>query len=183
MAKIALEAALSFHESRSDTYLAQKTFALSNNATVKTDYFNFMQRMLIIERDQQLSITTEVDLLQEYIRLYQLVWGEQLFIRMETKIDVQKQLPALLLFPLITNAIQQGYNSMEKYPIKVKVFAFEQALSLEISNRVNHYIHSQEQTRTMDHYKQRLLHLFPDRHTLMCNSNSQTFKATLRLLW
>ena len=70
---------------------------------------------------------------------------------------------------------------MQKFPIKIRISASEGSILLEVSNRVNHYVERQGEDELVICYRQRLQQLFPDRHELFVNSNSQTFKATLFL--
>ena len=183
LAKIGLESELCFEHTRMDIALGKGIADNQHNDLLKLEYTDLLLRMTQLKKDQWLTIGKELDLLRQYIALWGKVSIGTLFIRVETFVDVERELPALILFPLVANAIQQGYNSMENYPVKVKVKANEYMLNMEISNRVNHHILSQEATVLIDRYKQRLLELLPDKHTLFFNSNSNTFKAILQIRW
>ncbi|WDF70358.1 hypothetical protein PQ465_08260 [Sphingobacterium oryzagri] len=182
MVKTELEASLCFHESRVDSLLARLVEERDDDA-LRARFSSYLLAAVQLQESQEVSVQTEVGLLETYIQLYQAVRGDQLFVQIDCQLEVDKLLPAFMLFPLITNALQQGYNSMDKFPLKIKIRAFEHALHMEVSNHVNHHIASQAQTPLIDHYKNRLITLFPERHHLLLNSNSHTFKATLQLVW
>ncbi|TYP96655.1 hypothetical protein BC792_105146 [Sphingobacterium allocomposti] len=183
MAKAGLEAELSFLEARMDTHLAKRVLEGGDSPDILTKYTAFLKEMLALDMHTVISIGKELDLLAAYLDLYQGSEKQDLFIRFDPAVDCTKMVPPLVIFPLVGNALQYGYNSMERYPLKIKVRAFEKMLTVEVSNRINHYVASQGETLIIHRYRNRLLSLFPDRHTLFSNSNSNTFKATLQIRW
>lgn len=182
LVRMDLESRLCFHESRVDSYLATQ-IAKKNDAELHALFLSYLQEVVLFAEDSELTVQGELDLLERYISLYQHLLGESLFVRLDFKNETEKSIPAFLLFPLIANALQQGYNSMAKFPLKIKIRAYERALQMEVTNHVNHHIVSQEQIALMDYYKNRLIVLYPDRHSLLFNSNSHTFKANLHIQW
>lgn len=182
LVKMELEAKLCFHESRVDSYLARRIFE-QGDTELTQDFVNYMQAVLQLTEDNETPVQQELNLLERYMQLYQRLLGDQLSFRLDVKCEADIALPPLILFPLISNALQQGYNSIERFPLKIKVRVFAHMLQMEVSNHVNHHIASQEQTLLIDYYKNRLLCLFPDRHHLLFNSNSHTFKANLQIAW
>src|SRR5690606_5435224 len=171
LAKIGLEAELCFEQTRVDIALIQKIRESPRKNELTSDYMNFFFHLASLRKDHSIDYTEELSLLKDYLRLWEQSSTEPVFIRYEELDELvsAKKIPPLILLPLIANALQWGYNSMEKYPVKIKVKAFEQLLSMEISNRVNHHIASQEGTMAIDRYKQRLLEVFSDRFTLLFN--------------
>lgn len=128
------------------------------------------------------DVTTEIKLFQEYIELIKKIKGNGFYMNLDVKnLETTCQIAPLILFPLVQNAVKNAYSSLEKYPIKVKVTGSETGIVLEVSNRVNHYVKNQGGDDIIRLYKQRLLMCYPDKHELLINSNSNTFKATLFL--
>ncbi|KGE13235.1 hypothetical protein [Sphingobacterium deserti] len=182
LVRIGLEAKLCFHESRLDSRLAN-AISLRQDALLQQDFAHYLQRVSLVKEDCYWLASQEIALLQEYISFYERILGDQLFFKFDVKAEADKDIPAFLLFPLVANALQEGYNAMEKFPLKIKIRVFDAALQLDVINHVNHHIVSQEHTSLIDLFKSRLLVSYADAPTLIFNSNSHTFKANLHLPW
>ncbi|MGJ1263414.1 histidine kinase [Sphingobacterium spiritivorum] len=129
---------------------------------------------------QPVSVIDEIDCLNEYCLVYQHIKSEELYINFKSDYtDTAALIYPFVLMPLVQNAIHNGYTSMEKYPVKIKVSGSARLLIMEVSNRVNHRIADQQGTDSIRLFRERLQFLYPDRHDLLFNSNSNTFKATL----
>ena len=183
LAKIDLEAALSFQDMRVDTVLAKHILEGTVGEAMRQDYFCFLGKMAVLEETVPLTIAEELQLLTHYLKLCEKCDGSPIFVRSDIRMETDKSIAPLLTFPLVANALRYGYNSMVIYPLKVKIRALENMLLIEVSNRVNHHMASQENTSIISRYKNRLLSVYPNRHTLLFNSNSNTFKAYLQLHW
>ncbi|NQD72601.1 hypothetical protein HP439_17895 [Sphingobacterium shayense] len=169
---------LSFHESRSDEYLVDLMTPENRGFDLFTDYFLDAARV----RSGALTLfSKEASLLERYIECYKFALGKELNVRFNVQQEADWELPAFILFPLVQNGLQHGYNSMEDYPLKITLKIFPSSLMLEVSNRVNHYINSQQTGQRIENYKARLSACYPDRHFLLFNSNSRTFKSTLTI--
>ncbi|SMG14195.1 LytS family sensor histidine kinase [Sphingobacterium psychroaquaticum] len=174
-------AALSFKCCQVEDNLMRLFFACDSRSTANdTELLQYMQQVSLLHRDEKHAVQDEVSLLKVYLRLIQHVADEEVYIEFEELIDNKGlEVPALLLFPLVINAIQYGYNRMAERPVKIKVKTLGESLQLEVSNRANHRLTSQEHTETIDLLKARLTYFYPQGYSLICNSNSATFKATL----
>ncbi|TDS11810.1 hypothetical protein [Sphingobacterium paludis] len=182
LVRIDLEAKLCFHESRLDSHLASAIFQ-QDDAQLKQDFAQYLARVSLVEEDQYWSASQEIALLQEYSTFYKRILGDKLFLKFDVKMEADKEIPVFFLFPLVLHALKEGYNSMEKFPLKIKVRTFATALQLEVINHVNPHITSQERMPLIDHFKSRVFTSYADRPTLLFNSNSHTFKANLHLPW
>jgi len=180
LVRIDLEARLCFHESRLDSRLAN-AISLQKDTLLKQDFAHYLQCVSLVMEGRYWAASQEISLLQEYISFHKRTLKEQLFFKLDVKAEADKDIPAFLLFPLVANALEMGYNSMENFPLKIKIRVFDAALQLEVTNRVNHHIVSQEHTARIDFFKSRLLVSYADVPTLIFNSNSHTFKANLHL--
>ncbi|MCY4781235.1 hypothetical protein ORI89_16365 [Sphingobacterium sp. UT-1RO-CII-1] len=180
--KRVLEAELSFLTSKFDEYLAQRLFEKDRNDLLQKAYIKFLKQMSVLDAHTIWPISNELQLLESYIDLYKSTLDEAVHVKLTLHSETDEKIPALLLFPLIANAIHMGYNSIEESPLKVKITAFDKVLTMELSNRVNHYIQSQEDTISVQRFKQRVKLMFDeDDYTLFFNSNSRTFKTFLQL--
>ncbi|MFD2965851.1 LytS family sensor histidine kinase [Sphingobacterium bambusae] len=178
--KIELEAKLSFHESRIDSHLANMV-SERLDAAEQQSFLCYLRDVAAISEGQHVAASQELGLLQRYIAFYQQVMGDALFLRFDCQAESDRLLPAFVLFPLIHNALVHGYNSMEKFPLKIKIRIFEKALQVDVTNHVNHHIASQEDNSLIDRFKSRLVSLFGEQHQLLFNSNSHTFKSNLHI--
>lgn len=147
-----------------------------------TEYLLFLSNELIIKEKETRSIDAEFDSIRRYLDAYIRSSEQQIYYKDDyTCDDPSQELPAFILFPLIQNALYWGYNNYEKHPIRIRLRLSEGFLRLEVSNRVNHYIANQQDTVLIDCYKARLELLFGNRYTLIMNSNTNNFKATLMI--
>lgn len=131
----------------------------------------------------KIAVHEELNLISQYIECYKTLKGQEFYIKLQHNIEVSNdfEIYPFILVTLVQNAIIHGYTTMEKYPIRIKINEIGKTLKIEVSNRVNHYIANQEDTELINNFKARLALLYPDSHSLIINSNSNLFKATLLL--
>ena len=180
--KLEKVAALSFKNSQYDDLIQRLYFASQHSTEVQNFFYQYQQKSTLLEESSYIPINEELELLRLYIRLNELLQAEHFYIQYQENVEPSSiYVPPLILFPLIQNAIQNGYNNMEKYPIKIRLKVYAHVVHVEVSNRVNHHLPNQEITGLIDDHKSRLDFHFKDRHSLLFNSNSNTFKASLHL--
>ena len=136
-----------------------------------------------VNPDIKYALEQEVDLIKKYISCYKLLQPEEVYVNLNVSQEETSsiQLYPFTLLPLIQNALQFGYNTMEKFPVRIKIKVIHNSLKVEISNRVNHHLANQEKTSVIDNLKSRLNLLYPNGYNLIINSNSMLFKVTLLL--
>ncbi|MCL7987223.1 histidine kinase [Sphingobacterium sp. lm-10] len=178
LVRMELQARLSFQYSQTDASLLLKYAQADRLAELA----GFQKDMLSATMGNPWPVALELQLLQRYVDHIQAIEGEDFYLQFNTKgSDNVDAIEPLILFPLIQNAVKNGYASMAKFPIKIRLSASEGGILLEVSNRVNHYVENQGEDELITFYRDRLQLTSPDRHELFVNSNSQTFKATLFL--
>lgn len=148
-------------------------------------FFGYFERCVRVEVDQVTVLSSEVEILQQYLELFKLAKSDSIFYKLNIKCETEEVKTGIVwpfvLFPLVQNALYYGYNTMEKYPLKINIKITSSTLKLEVSNRVNHYVENQEVNDIVRLYKARLDTLYQGRYDLIFNSNSNLFKATLFL--
>ena len=148
-------------------------------------FFGYFERCVRVEVDQVTVLSSEVEILQQYLELFKLAKSDSIFYKLNIKYETEEAKTGIVwpfvLFPLVQNALYYGYNTMEKYPLKINIKITSSTLKLEVSNRVNHYVENQEVNDIVRLYKARLDTLYQGRYDLIFNSNSNLFKATLFL--
>lgn len=178
--KITDQAILSFERSRFDTEL----FLIYTNRDLSNEkYLEYVKRSLAISKADKIRLGTEVDNLLSYISFFKETRVTSFFYKVETKglENAVAMIPSFLLVPLIKNAFYYGYNTMNNYPVRIRIYLSNYTLKLEVSNRVNHHLENQEGNDEIRWFKARLQQQYPDGYTLLFNSNSNLFKATLIL--
>lgn len=174
--RIGVESALSFRRSMFD----ERLVSACDHVKVLDKMNEFLFLSAAREEFKMILLKEEVSLLYDYIELVQEAFD--IVIQVTENIeDEDLMLQPFILFPLIQNAVHYGYNTMDRYPLKMKLTVLGGTCQLEVSNRVNHYLDNQGGTSLIELFKQRLLHLYPESHSLILNSNSNTFKVTLVL--
>lgn len=178
--KISDQATLSFEKSRFDSTLF---LALANQYPEEENYKLFVENSLNLSMNIPIDLATEVAILTNYALFSKVARKDTFFYTLETKglADQQLKIFPFLLMPLVKNAFYYGYNTMDKYPVRIRLHIRDNTLQLEVSNRVNHYIGSQAENPELRWYKSRLHEHFPQGFNLLFNSNSNLFKATLIL--
>lgn len=177
--RLHLEAEGSVHRVIYDKYLLQTALQQDGLGVVE----KYLGQALAIDYTKIYDLNEEMLLLQDYIASYKALFPQDFYI----KFDIQKKdaqeikIYPFILFPLVQNAIVHGYNSMEKYPIRIRIQVIGGEIKLEVSNRVNHYLTNQGENEIINYYKSRLGLLYSNDHDLIINSNSNIFKSTLIL--
>lgn len=180
--KIGDQISYSFEKSRFDfklfsSFLTQEVFLPS--------YLSFVKQCLELKEDDLISLSTEIGIMKDYLKITKEQNQDNFFYSIAIKgleDDINDvKIPSFILFPLLQNAIHNGYNSMEKYPMRIRIQCSSSLVKFEVSNRVNHYLDNQEINNEIRWFKSRLQHYYADRYSLIFNSNSSLFKATLML--
>lgn len=177
--KLELKAQLSLENSVFDKNL----FSLAIKHERSNLISSYLEKVLKINTQQLVILPEEIAVMEMYIHMYKILRFEDLYITYSFEnLELSDTLiSAFILMPLLQNAIINGYNSMEKYPIRVKLRQVGDILKYEVSNRVNHHILSQADNAIIYNYKARLSLLYPNNHELLISSNSNVFKATLTI--
>ena len=174
---------LSFNNCQFDKSLFISTIEYGN---MSADYQDYLSLMLHLSLQKDINLNNEITNLCSYLQFFKIVNYDSFFYKIEIRgMDSDNDCPQvspLILFPLVKNALYGGYNTMEKFPVRIRIHLIGKTLKLEVSNRVNHYVENQELNQDLRWFKTRLEAQYADRYTLLFNSNTSIFKATLILL-
>lgn len=181
--KISDQAKFSFEGCRLDKQLL--TLAMGRGL-VDDDYQAYLKAVLPLSATEAIAVNTEVTHLLEFVKQYKSLLGDSFFYKIDVDVRSLEEgkgmgIYPFVLFPLVRNALYLGYNTVEKYPVRIRVKLIGEKLKLEVSNRVNHHLENQESNADLRWFKSRLEVYYADKYTLLFNSNSNLFKATLLL--
>jgi LytS/YehU family sensor histidine kinase len=178
---LALANRLSFGNSQCDRFLMDRSIEMGSSAY--DNYRVFQKEMLLLEHDRKRTIAEELELLTRYFELVNSLMPGGFLLKWDNRFQSAGEvlIPPLILFPLIQHAVSNGYNRLLTHPIRVRLSGSARLMLLEVSHRMNHYLDGQFNTILVEDFQQRLEFLFPGRHSLLLNSNSNTSKATLTI--
>lgn len=180
---LALANRLSFENSQIDRFLMQCILHHQQETVSVQAYFIFQQKLMLREIGKLDTIAAEVGFLMEYLRLIDRLHPEGLTIKwdntFQSEIDVM--IPSFILFPLIQHAVANGYNHMDSHPIRIRLSGSTKIMTLAVSYRMNHYVKDQFKSSLIQDFQDRLAYLFPERHSLLLNSNSITCRAVVTI--
>lgn len=142
---------------------------------------NYLRNVSEIDADQKIEVLEEINNMEYLIEAYQSLVKENLFIKFQNNIsdNISFLIQPFILFPIVQNALRYGYNTLEKYPLRIKIHLVNNTLKLEVSNRVNHNLENQAQNSIIENLKARLEIYYKQKYNLLINSNTNIFKVTL----
>ena len=177
------EAELSFLHAKSDTYLSKLILnSTKSNISAVEEQGKFLQKLSGFNFEDRWPFGSEISSLNEYIKLFSKVMPDNIYHKIEFDVDNHEtEIPVLILFPMVQNGLVNGYNTMENYPLKVKLKAKDNHIVYEVSNRVNHHLTNQADNKFISEFENRLQYHFGEDFNLIINSNSNLFKVTLLL--
>ncbi len=180
-APLALADRLSFRNSQLDSFLIDHL--IQSNKIDPADFFAFQEQLLKLHVDRLESMQVELSLLNQYLQLAERFLPAGFTVKWENKLQAQEEmmLPPLILFPVVQHAVENGYNTMASHPVRIRLSGSSKLIMLEVSYRVNHYLESQFSSTLIRDFRQRLDYLFPEKHNLLMNSNSNTSRITLTI--
>jgi LytS/YehU family sensor histidine kinase len=178
---LALADRLSFRNSQLDSFLIGHF--IQRDKTDPVDYFAFQEQLLKLHVDRFEAIQVELNLLNQYLQLAERFLPAGFSVKWENKLQFQDEimLPPLIIFPVVQHAVENGYNTMSSHPVRIRLSGSSKLIMLEVSYRVNHYLESQFSSTLIRDFRQRLDYLFPEKHNLLMNSNSNTSRITLTI--
>ncbi|OUR93218.1 hypothetical protein A9Q87_05755 [Flavobacteriales bacterium 34_180_T64] len=143
--------------------------------------------MLYQCNDSRVPVVKELKLIQNYIALEQLRYGDRLELNFNHEIDnLNTQIAPLILMSLIENAFKHGASgSINKPIIKIDIQVANGLLQFSIYNTKN-TINQEDLTNYkkgigMSNTKKQLELLYPDKHLLTINEESSSYEVKLHV--
>ncbi|HSU29312.1 MAG TPA: sensor histidine kinase [Chitinophagaceae bacterium] len=144
---------------------------------------NIMRYVTDDIREDFVSLEREIACITDYIDLQRLRLGKRMNVNFEVKGDKKdKKIAPLVLMTFIENAFKYGISNHEDSVITIKLEAAEKQLHFICQNRL--FSNGKNGARAgigIVNTKQRLQHLYPDKHTLLINSENEVYTVQLTL--
>jgi len=129
------------------------------------------------------SLSDEIDLIDHYIALEKIRYGERVNIAFEHQINDDVRIAPLILLTLLENAFKHSIKEeLGHASIEIKLHATKKHLKVEMMNsKPRHY----EQVRTnkepigLANLKKQLVLIYPNKHTLVIEESDQDFSIKL----
>ncbi|MDO3628494.1 sensor histidine kinase [Mucilaginibacter sp. BT774] len=129
------------------------------------------------------SLQQEVDCIYDYIELQRLRLGEKTEVEVEISGDIdEKKVPPLILMTFVENVFKYGVSKHHKSSIIIKLDADKTGINFFCQNSI--FPEKNEKRRVgigLKNTKQRLEHLYPNKHILDINTDNQMYSVKLTL--
>ncbi|MGV3697515.1 sensor histidine kinase [Flavobacterium sp.] len=132
---------------------------------------------------QQVSLSSEVNLLKNYIELEKLRYDDRLEVTFAIDLEHEIKIPPLLLLSLVENAFKHGAGEDSGSP-KISIAILQEAdrFSFEISNTVSkEYIRKDKATIGLPNIRKQLDLIYGTDYSLDIQSSSQFFRVILQI--
>ncbi|MDN5202353.1 sensor histidine kinase [Fulvivirgaceae bacterium BMA10] len=164
--------------------LAMQNSSLTASSILKlSDLLDY----LVYQTDKgEVSLSSEIKLIQNYIDLEKLRYGEQLKVDLRvSKVNDSLKTAPLILLPFVENCFKHGgkdENGLFWIKIKIKMFDGLLIVSVENSKRYkNHHPSPNKIGIGLKNVKERFNLLYPNRHQLTIEDNKHFFSVRLEL--
>jgi two-component system LytT family sensor kinase len=145
---------------------------------------DLMRYMLLDSPDGQVTLTKEVEYLDNYLAIYRLRFEEQFFVNFrQAGLPVGGQRVAtLLLIPFVENALKHGVVNQAAHPVDIQLtLPVPDRLEFTVSNRISQHQKDATTGVGLPNIRRRLALLYPGRHTLAVHDDGQTYRTQLTL--
>jgi LytS/YehU family sensor histidine kinase len=135
---------------------------------------------------EQVSLSEEIQFIQNYIDIAQMRFGEKLTFHFDKEIDdTEFKMPPLLLMPFVENAVKHGISpeSLQSW-IRIKIHQLGKKLTFTIENStfdsvIDFSTISGKTGLGLEQVRNRLNIILPESHNLIINKEEQHFSVTL----
>lgn len=132
---------------------------------------------------QFVTLSSEIELLKNYIELEKLRYDERLVVTFDTQIENDIQIPPLLLLSLVENAFKHGAGEDSGSPeISISILQKSNRFTFEILNTVaKEYVRKDKNTIGLPNITKQLDLIYGSDYNLDIQSTNQFFKVILRI--
>jgi sensor histidine kinase YesM len=145
---------------------------------------DILDYMLYRTNDTFVSLQKEIELINSYLSLEKIRYGNRVHITFENEIHRDVKIAPLLLLTFIENAFKHGVTQeLEKASIDIKIAINVDEIQFTIENsKPNSYVESKnEQCIGLDNVKKQLELLYPNQYQLNTNSTKDMYTVNLNL--
>lgn len=140
-------------------------------------------RYMLYENKETVPLSKELSYIQKYIDLQQLRFKHPVRIEQETEGDTEAvNIPPLVLIPFVENAFKHGDFNHEGIHLKIKLVVGENTIDCFITNNKGNVEKDAAGGIGLQNIRKRLELLYPGRHSLDINDDSNTFTVKLQLI-
>ena len=147
-----------------------------------------MRFMLQENMQEKISLTREIDYLNNYISLQKLRTDPNPNVRIDVQIEqplYMPQIAPMLLIPFVENAFKHGISFREPSHIKVTLEMKDKTLYFDVYNSKHTRTESDPEKEKsgigLNNVKQRLKMLYPNRHELIIRETGKDFFVHLTI--
>lgn len=132
---------------------------------------------------QLVSLSSEIELLKNYIELEKLRYDDRLQINFDTQIEREIQIPPLLLLSLVENTFKHGAGEDSGSPkIWMAIIQENDNFVFEVSNTISsNYVNNNKETIGLPNIKKQLDLIYGQNYKLKVSSESNLFKVILTI--
>ena len=143
---------------------------------------NLMRYVLTDAKSEYVSLDQEISYIQGYIELQKLRLPLKTLLNFDLFIDNGEVMIApLLLIPFIENAFKYGVSSSSDTDISIKLRVEKNHLSFQVENRIFSNKEADGTQSGLDNVKKRLALIYPEKHDLRINHETNTYQVDLSL--
>jgi len=133
------------------------------------------------------SVSHEIDYLQNYLWLEKLRLGSRADIKFEIKGDTTKMIRPLLFLPFVENSFKHGVDEQRgNVFVHITIMIEDKGLIFDIKNNKPIEENSKSSFKSglgLPNIKRRLAILYPEKHSLKQDIKPDYYKVTLHLSW
>lgn len=133
--------------------------------------------------NQFVSLSSEIELLKNYIELEKLRYDDRLEITFDTSLENDIEIPPLLLLSLVENAFKHGAGEDSGSPkIWISIIQKKDVFTFEISNTVSSdYVSKDKEKIGLTNIKKQLDLIYPDSYSLDIKQAVNSFSVVLKI--
>lgn len=133
--------------------------------------------------NQVVTLSSEIELLKNYIELEKLRYDDRLEITFDTDIENDIQIPPLLLLSLVENAFKHGAGEDSGSPkIWISIIQAKEVFTFKISNTVSSDYVSKDKDRIgLTNIKKQLDLIYPENYSLDIKQAVNSFSVVLQI--
>ena len=151
--------------------------------------FGILQYMILEGRNTLVPLKKEIKLIQDYISLEKVRYGDRLNISVDIKGDTEtKFIAPLLLIPFVENSFKHGSSKMLADPkVELSIIVDGPQLIFMLRNNKPNFNIQESQSNSkggigLKNVAKRLQLLYPDKHTLKIESTDTSFYVYMHIM-